>query len=93
MVFLAIILTMFTAATVHSALAWWLLITAFTNSGATPAVVDALAHTAVWYKAVGATMFALNVLIADCVFVSKYVTRNGSILTVLLDLAVLDFLG
>lgn len=65
----AVVVVMFGAGTIHMGLSWWFLITAFTNHGATPDIINALAHTTVWYKAFGASMFSLNVLIADCVFV------------------------
>jgi hypothetical protein len=64
---------MFIAATIHAALGWWYLIKAFVEFGATPEVVDALSHSSIWYKAVGASLFALNTLIADCVFVSVHI--------------------
>ena len=72
MIYLATILSMFAAATLHSSLGWWFLITGFKNHGATPAVVNALAHSPVWYKVVGAIMFVFNVLVSDIVFVRGF---------------------
>lgn len=89
LIWLAIVVVMYSSATVHAALSWWFEITAFTNFGATPGIIPALADTTIWYKAVGATMFALNILIADCLFVrffdtacaapTEFASRSGGV--------------
>ena len=69
MKYLAIILPMFAAATIHSSLASWFLITRIRDHGTTPDVVCALARQPVWYKVIGASMFIFNVLVSDIMFV------------------------
>lgn len=68
---IVLVVVMYIIATVHAATGWWLEVHSFANFGATPDIVDALVHNPVWYKAIGASMFALNILIADCLFVNS----------------------
>lgn len=72
---------MYTSATIHAGTCWWLEVYAFSNFGGTPAIVDVLVRNPIWYKAVGASAFALVILIADCLFVSAEVNLLLTALT------------
>ena len=68
--------------------------TDFLDFGSSPEIVQSLASTKVWYRGFGATMFALNILIADCLFVSlRNILGLSGCLTTTKDLEMLGCLG
>ena len=55
---------------------WGTTLNPIIDVGGTPALPDALATVAPWAEAVDGTLFSLNVLIADVVFVRFHLNLN-----------------
>ncbi|KAJ7584557.1 hypothetical protein C8J56DRAFT_951335, partial [Mycena floridula] len=66
----AVTLLMYLLSTVHVALSWYLLRQGFIVNGSTFLTAgEAIIEQSEWFRVTGATIFAINTLIADCTFI------------------------
>jgi len=68
-VWLFLVILMFTVATFYSTMTAAFEMRTITEDGAAPGLIAAFEDAPIWYTAMGATLFSLNILIADCIII------------------------
>ena len=72
---LLIVVALYTSATIHAALSNSHELHLFTEHGGSPSLAQDILMVPPWYSALGTTVYAICILIADCLFV-RYVERS-----------------
>jgi len=63
------VVLMYTVSTIYSTIQAAFEMNTFANHGASPDVIVAFEDAPIWYTALGASLFSLNILIADCIVI------------------------
>lgn len=63
---------MYTTATIHAVIGVAFEDNAFADHGGSPTIVQAITEPPKWYTALGASMFLITLLLADCMIVSYF---------------------
>jgi len=65
----ALVVTMFTIGTIYSTMQAAFEMRTITENGASPGLIAAFEDAPVWYTALGAVLFTVNILLADCIVI------------------------